>query len=255
MKVSVITVAFNSEAYIGETIESVLAQSYENLEYWIIEGAGTDATVQKAESYKQAFAERGIPYHIVSEPDDGIYDAMNKGIGRINGEITGILNSGDVYKPETVSMAVKAFRETDCELLFGDVEICAGNKVCTVKKARQRKVFQTSRDWNHPTMFVKSSLYKEYPFQNLGIHDDYGFYLKMRKQKRRIVTISQVMASFRLGGMSNRRDVRYALERIRDRYKFCYRINGYSRWYLIECIAMEVGKWFASTWIHVESKR
>ena len=249
LKVSVITVAFNSEASIEKTIKSVLAQEYENLEYWIIDGASTDGTIRKAKNYKQAFEERGIAYHILSEPDKGIYDAMNKGILKVTGAVTGILNSGDRYTKDAVSVAVKTFQETGCELMFGNVKIRTDGRGCVEKKAKQRRFFQTSRDWNHPTMFVKSELYKKYPFRNLGIHDDYEFYLRMRKQKRRIVTVNQVLASFWLGGVSNRRGVKQAMKRIRDRYRFCYRINGYSRWYLIECISMEAAKWLYTRWL------
>lgn len=249
MKVSVITVAFNSEAYIEKTIESVLAQKYENLEYWIVDGASTDGTVQKAEKYKQAFDEKGISFHIISEPDEGIYDAMNKGISLATGNVIGIINSGDWYEKDAVNIAVKTFQETGCELMFGTVGIRTTGRAYVEKKPRLRRFYQTSRDWNHPTMFVKSELYKKYPFRKLGIHDDYEFYLRMIKQKRKIVTVNQVLAGFRLGGASNHRDLKLAVKRIRHRYKFCYRINGYSRWYLIECISMEMVKWFYTGWL------
>lgn len=112
-----------------------------------------------------------------------------------------------------------------------------------MKKARQRRFYQTSRDWNHPTMFVKGELYKQYPFRDLGIHDDYGFYLRMRKQKRRIAVVNRLMANFKMGGASNRKSLKEAKKRILDRYRFCYRINGYSRWYLAECVWIEAAKW------------
>ena len=102
--------------------------------------------------------------------------------------------------------------------------------------------FETSRDWNHPTTFVRADRYKANPFYNLGMHDDYGFFLQMKKQKRRIVIVDKVLANFRMGGASNCKDFEAARKRIRDRYKYCYRINGYSRWYLIECVAIEVAK-------------
>lgn len=242
MKVSIITIAYNSEKEIGRTIESVLAQDYQNMEYLVIDGASSDRTVERAESYRKAFEEKGIPYHIFSEPDKGIYDAMNKGILQATGDIIGILNSGDWYTPRAVSIAVKTFQKKQCELLFGDIAIHTATR-SFVKKARQRQVYQTSRDWNHPTMFVKAELYKRYPFRALGVHDDYGFYLQMRKQKRRIAVVNQLMANFQFGGASNRKSLKEAGKRILDRYRFCYRMNGYSRWYLAECIWIEAVKW------------
>ena len=110
-----------------------------------------------------------------------------------------------------------------------------------VKKARLRS-FQTSRDWNHPTTFVRAEVYKANPFRNLGIHDDYGFFLQMKSQNRKIVTVDKVLAHVRMGGASNRKNLKAAKKRIMDRYKYCYRVNGYSRLYMIECVAIEAAK-------------
>lgn len=246
MKVSVITVAFHSEAEIASTIESVLMQEYPHMEYLIIEGAGSDRTVEIAKQYEQRFRERNMEYHIISEPDEGIYDAMNKGISLATGKIIGMINSGDTYEPDAVSIAVQTFEETKCDLMFGNIIIHTESGKTFEKKAKQRKWYQTSRDWNHPSMFVNSELYKQYPFENKGIHEDYAFYLKMRKQKRSIVTVNKQMANFRLGGVSNKKGVRAAWRRIQDRYQNCYRENGYSRWYFLECVFMETVKWILS---------
>ena len=156
-----------------------------------------------AESYRSRLEAKGIRYHVLSEPDGGIYDAMNKGIRNATGDIIGIINSDDWYEPEA---------------------------------------FQTSRDWNHPTTFVRAECYKKYPFRQLGIHDDYGFFLQMRKLGKQIVTVDKVLANFHMGGASNHKDLKAARKRIRDRYLYCYRINGYSRWYLIECVVIEAAK-------------
>lgn len=110
-----------------------------------------------------------------------------------------------------------------------------------IKRAKQRR-FQTSRDWNHPTTFVRAQLYKQYPFRCLGIHDDYGFFLQMRRQGRKIVTVDRTLADFVMGGASNHKELRAARKRILDRYRYCYRINGYSRWYMLECVAIEAAK-------------
>lgn len=239
--VSIITVAYNSENCIERTIESVLGQTCSDMEYFIIDGASRDRTVEIAEGYREVFAEKGIPYHIVSEPDGGIYDAMNKGIRLANGEIIGLLNTDDTYEPEAIETVIDTFAKENCELMFANIRIHKKDGSSFIKKARLRKP-ETSRDWNHPTTFVKAELYKEYPFRNLGIHDDYGFFLQMKKQNRRIVTVDKVLANFRLGGASNKKSFKAAKKRIRDRYKYCYRINGYSRLYIVECVAIEVAK-------------
>lgn len=241
MKISVITVAYNSEKGIGKTIESVLNQTYDDIEYLIIDGKSGDRTVEIAESYREALEARGITYRVISEPDGGIYDAMNKGIRLAAGDITGLLNSEDTYEPEALQTVAETFGKTDCELMFADIRIYKPNGRSIVKRARLRN-YQTSRDWNHPTTFVRADVQKANPFRNLGIHDDYGFFLQMKRQNRRIVIVNRVLANFRLGGASNRKSLRAAVGRIRDRYRYCYRINGYSRWYLAECVAIEAAK-------------
>lgn len=245
MKLTVITIAYNSESDISRTIESVLAQEQGEepytLEYLIVDGASSDGTVAVAESYIPAMAEKGIDYRIGSEPDKGIYDAMNKGIGRATGDIIGILNSGDWYEPTAAATAAATFAQTGCDLMYANIRMHKADGRAFIKKARQRR-FQTSRDWNHPTTFVRAQLYKQYPFRCLGIHDDYGFFLQMRRQKRRIVTVDETLADFVMGGASNRKDLGEAKRRIMDRYRHCYRINGYSRLYMIECVAIEMAK-------------
>ncbi len=246
MKISVITVAYNSERTIARTIESVLGQTCiekypDTLEYLIIDGASSDRTVEIAKDYRELFEGKRAEYRILSEPDGGIYDAMNKGIRLASGDVIGILNSDDWYEEDTLETVIHTFEKTDCDLMFADIRMHREDGSTFIKKARQRS-FQTSRDWNHPTTFVKAGLYKEYPFRNLGIHDDYGFYLQMRKLGVRIVTVNKVLADFRMGGASNHRSFKEALRRIKDRYLYCYRINGYSRWYLLECVAIELGK-------------
>ena len=251
MKITIITVTYNSEQSVETAIRSVLGQSILRtmpdkaediqLEYLIIDGDSKDATIARAEAFRSDFEKAGAEYRIISEPDGGIYDAMNKGIRLATGDIIGILNSDDWYEPDALETVVQTFGETDCDLMFANIRMHKADGSTFVKKARQRK-FQTSRDWNHPTTFVKADLYKQYPFVNLGIHDDYGFYLKMRKLNKRIVTVDKVLADFCMGGASNHKSMKAAVKRIRERYMYCYRINGYSRWYLAECILIEAAK-------------
>lgn len=245
MKFTIITIAYNSAKEIGRTIESVLNQKRGDIpytiEYLIIDGASSDATVAIAESYIPAMAAGGIDYRISSEPDRGIYDAMNKGIRLAFGDIIGILNSGDWYEPTAAATAAETFAQTKCDLMYANICMHRTDGSSFVKRARQRR-FQTSRDWNHPTTFVRAALYKQYPFRCLGIHDDYGFFLQMRRQGRHIVTVDKVLANFVMGGASNHKDLRAAKKRIIDRYRYCYRINGYSRLYILECVAIEAAK-------------
>lgn len=240
-KVSIITVTYNSEETLPYTIESILNQTNGKIEYLIIDGASKDKTVEVAESYRLRLEERGIDYTIVSEPDGGIYDAMNKGIKLSTGDIIGILNSSDKYESDTVKTVVEEFEKNDCDLLFSNIRMVKTDGTEFVKKARLRR-FQTSRDWNHPTMFVKSEVYKDNLFRDKGIHDDYGCYLQMLKKGYSIKVVDKVLATFTMGGASNHKSFKEARRRIHDRYKWCYRVNGYSRLYFIECVAIEAAK-------------
>lgn len=157
--------SYNSEQTLAHTIESVLAQTYTNIEYWIIDGASRDRTVEIAESYRSRLEARGIRYHVLSEPDGGIYDAMNKGIRNATGDIIGIINSDDWYEPEAVQTAVETFRKTGCDLMYANIRMYKADGSTFVKRARTRK-FQTSRDWNHPTTFVKAECYKNILFDS-----------------------------------------------------------------------------------------
>ena len=203
MKLTVITIAYNSAPDIGCTIKSVLAQEQGDvpytLEYLIIDGASSDDTVAVAESYIPAMADKGIDYRISSEPDKGIYDAMNKGIKLATGDIIGILNSGDWYEPIAAATVAATFTKAGCDLMYANICMHRSDGSTFIKKARQRR-FQTSRDWNHPTTFVRAQLYKQFPFRCLGIHDDYGFFLQMRRQGRWIVTVDETLADFVMGG-------------------------------------------------------
>jgi len=241
MKISVITVSYNSEKSIKRTIKSILEQTYTNIEYWIIDGKSKDKTVEIAESFRPKMEARGIVYHIVSEPDGGIYDAMNKGIAKASGDIIGLLNSDDTYEPDALQTVADTFAREHCDLMFANIRMHKTDGSTFVKKAKLGR-YETSRHWNHPTTFVKAQVYKETPFRNLGIHDDYGFYLQVKKQGKKIVIIDKVLANFHMGGASNHKDFKAAKKRIMDRYKYCYRINGYSRLYIIECVVIEAAK-------------
>ncbi|MFI3237852.1 MAG: glycosyltransferase family 2 protein [Lachnospiraceae bacterium] len=239
---SIITVSYQSEKTIKSTIESVLAQSYAHIEYLIIDGASKDETVAIAEGYRDAFEQKGYTYRIVSEPDGGIYDAMNKGIRLATGDYIGIINSDDWYEADAVEKACACLQKEHCDISVGYIRMHKTDGTNFVKRAKLAKL-QTSRNWNHPTMFVKAEVYKEHPFLQKGIHDDYGFYLARVKAGADIRIIPQVLANFRMGGVSNARSMKACRKRIQDRYQWCYRVNGYSRLYMIECVLIEVAKY------------
>lgn len=243
--VSIITVSFNSERTIRKTLESVLHQTYTNLDYWVIDGASSDRTVEVAEEYRQEFASRGMEYHIVSEPDQGIYDAMNKGIRLSLGEIVGIINSDDWYEPNAVERMVDTYEKQPFDMFYADLRIVkedeqGGFTQMMIKKSRLRSPV-VSRDWNHPTTFITREVYNRYQYKLESLHDDWDLVLKIRRAGYRIVVLNEVLANFRYGGVSNERSLKKSFQRGRARYHI-YRNNGYSRLYFFECLAIEAVK-------------
>lgn len=245
MLVSVITICFNSEAVISKTIESVLNQTYGEIEYLIIDGASKDRTVAIAEEYTERFKEKGYVYRISSEPDQGIYDAMNKGIRQASGKLIGMINSGDWYEPDAVETAVKAYEEDPYDLFYADINLIRENGSIMVKHSKMDR-FPTSRHWNHPTMFVTSETYQELGlYRNEGIHDDFEFLLRARRAGKKVTIVKKTIANFVTGGASNAKSFAKCKKRCLDRYRD-YRINGYSRLAIVECVAIEAAKFILS---------
>ena len=245
MLVSIVTVCYNSESTVRATIESVLAQTYGEIEYLIIDGASKDNTVAIAEEYKEKFAEKGYQYRIVSEKDNGIYDAMNKGINMATGELVGIINSDDWYEPIAVETAVNTYNEEPYDLFYADINLIKANGKTMVKKSKKDR-FPTSRHWNHPTSFVTKKTYEELgAFRCEGIHDDFDLFLRIRRAKKKIVIKNVVLANFRTGGASNDKTFKKCVRRCKDRYR-CYRNNKYSFLYFFECAAIEAAKFILS---------
>ena len=136
MLTSIITVCYNSEKTIKRTMDSVLAQTVAPYEYIIIDGKSTDGTLNIIEEYRPLFSAKGIKLVLTSEEDEGIYDAMNKGIDKAEGDIVGIINSDDYYEPEAVEVMEDTFKKTGCDLAFADIRMHMTNGVTFIKKAR-----------------------------------------------------------------------------------------------------------------------
>ena len=137
-KVSIITVCYNSEKTIEETIQSVIAQDYSNIEYIIIDGCSSDNTMQIAEKYSGSISKK------FSEPDKGLYDAMNKGINAATGDIIGILNSDDIfYTNSIISDIVNLFdRDVTIDAVYGNISYFAeGNTQKSAKMDYQTLLY------------------------------------------------------------------------------------------------------------------
>lgn len=238
--ISIITVTYNSEKTLKQTMISVLNQTYPPKEYLIIDGASSDSTMEIVKSMAGDFSEKGIELITVSEKDNGIYDAMNKGIMMASGDVIGIINSDDWYEEDALMTVANAYDESEFDLFYADLNMVKNDGTSFVKKSRNRS-YATSRDWNHPTTFIASKIYKNNYYHTDTIHDDYDLILRIKKQGARTVVVNKVIANFRMNGVSHDRSIKKAFERIRIKYGI-YRQNGYSFFYLFECVLVEFGK-------------
>jgi len=240
IRFSIITVTYNGEATLKRTMESVLHQTYKPFEYLIIDGQSRDDTLKIADSMNEEFEAAGINLRITSEPDKGIYDAMNKGIALAKGDIVGMINSDDWYEENALSVVAKAYEEENFGLFFADLRMHRPNGQCFIKKSRNRK-YATSRDWNHPTTFITKEVYNGYKYKNETIHDDYDLILRLKKAGIKTVVVNETIANFTMNGVSHERNIRAALKRMNIKYSI-YRKNGYSRFYFLECFMVEFAK-------------
>lgn len=238
--VSITTVTHNSGKTLARTIESVLNQTYRPVEYLIIDGLSNDRTVEIAESYREEFAARGIDYKIVSEADRGMYDAINKGIRLSRGAVIGNINSDDWYEPDAVEKAVRFMEQSGCDYMYADLHMVKADGSGFVKRAKLQRL-ATSRGWNHPTQFARRELHLRYPYKLESLHDDFDFFLKVRKSDCRIGVLNETLANFTMEGISHERKLKAVFSRGKSRYRI-YRNNGYGRWYLLECILIEGAK-------------
>ena len=239
--VSITTVTYNSEKTLARAIESVLNQTYDSIEYLIIDGLSGDRTLEIAESYRERFQERGYSCIIVSEKDNGMYDAINKGIRLARGEIIGNINSDDWYETSAVEKAVRFLEETGCDFMYADLRMIKPDGTGFIKRARQQRI-ATSRGWNHPTQFARKKVYQRFPYKQESLHDDFDVFLKVKKSDYRVGILNEVLANFTMEGVSHKRKLSAAVARGKCRYRI-YRENGYSRWYVLECIMIEAAKW------------
>jgi glycosyltransferase involved in cell wall biosynthesis len=194
---------------IHHTIESILNQTYPNIEYIIIDGKSTDNTLDIIKEYEPKFDGR---MKWISEPDEGIYDAMNKGIRMATGDVIGILNSDDFYSHNNViANVINHFHDGICEVVYGDIVYI--NPIDTKKIVRYWKSGKYKENlfkWGwmppHPSLFVKKYIYEKYGFfnLNLGSSSDYEFMLRIiHKEKVKIVYLHEILVKMRLGGQSN----------------------------------------------------
>jgi glycosyltransferase len=207
VKISVITATWNRAGTVGEALDSVLSQSHPDVEAIVIDGASTDGTLQVLEHYRPRLA------RLVSERDEGIYDALNKGIRLATGDVVGFLHADDLFEDsEVLSRVAQAFDDPDVDAVYGDLVYVRHEDVGHVVRYWRSGGYDStalSRGWMppHPTFYVRRAVY-----ERLGGFDtryriaaDYDSVLRLLSVgKIRAAYIPEVLVRMRVGGVSNR---------------------------------------------------
>ncbi|MBB3187175.1 glycosyltransferase family 2 protein [Microbacter margulisiae] len=224
MRISIITVAYNSSDTIREAIESILAQTFSDIEYIIIDGQSRDNTVAIIKEYACRLGNR---MRWISEPDSGIYDALNKGIRMATGDIVGFLHSDDVFSSVNVLSRIHHVFETyHADVVYGDLVYVKHSNLTKAIRYWESKEFTDAllqRGWMppHPTVFVRREVYQHNGLYDpkLQISADYDFLLRIFKnEKLRMVYLSTLIVKMRSGGISNR-NLPNIVQKMREDYQ------------------------------------
>ena len=205
MKVSIITIVYNNQTCIADCIESVLAQSYPDIEHIVVDGSSTDGTQQIIEKYRDRLAV------YVSEPDKGLYDALNKGIRLSTGDIVAILHSDDLlYESTTIAKVVQKFEDSKADLIYANGMYVTRNEIKQVKRIYKAKDWRRSSlnfGWIplHTTIYVKREIYFRYGLYDdrYSIASDYDISIRWFKNSSITkVFLNEWVVRMRLGGKS-----------------------------------------------------
>lgn len=225
MKISVITVTYNSRRYLAECMESVLSQGGAELEYILIDGGSTDGTVELIKER----AGRDSRIRWISEPDEGIADAFNKGLTLATGELVGILNSDDTYAPDALCRVAEAYRlHPGCDVFYGDMARFEGEQeLFVVKPVAPGPAIWHEMPLNHPATFVTRRAYGLVGRFDAGLRVamDYDLVLRLHLAGFRFHYLPHVLARMRYGGASDER----FLQTLREVFAIAVR-HGYPRW-------------------------
>lgn len=206
MKISIITVCYNSAATLTDTLESVLKQNYPEIEHIIVDGKSTDGTVELIRQYEARY-QRKLKW--ISEPDAGIYDAMNKGISLATGDVIGFLNADDYYQDNRVLEEIAvAFNQTDIDAIHGNLSyINSKYKVVRTWQGRPYAAGAFQKGWMpaHPTFYCKRKCFEQFGVFDASIGSASDFELVLRFiEKYHITTyyMNRFMVFMRIGGSS-----------------------------------------------------
>lgn len=222
MLITIVTVSYNAASVIEETIKSVLNQSYKYIEYIIIDGGSTDGTIDIIKKYADNLS------CWISEPDKGIYDAMNKGINKANGKWINFMNAGDSFIDNNVIEKVALSINSNYGVTFGDT-IINKNGQRIIHKANpfyNKKKLHHKMGFNHQSTFVRTDLAKKYLFDlNYKLAADYNMIISLYRTGIKFKQLDFTIALYDLNGISNQKTFEHALETLTIDNRFPSLIN------------------------------
>jgi glycosyltransferase involved in cell wall biosynthesis len=197
IKVSIVTIVYNSAKTLEDTILSVLNQTYRNIEFIIVDGGSTDGSIDIIKRYQERIT-------WISEPDKGISDAFNKGIALSTGELIGIINADDWYERDAVQVVVESFK-SDYDVYCGNINLIS--ETGNVSKTKKSRIAHLSLGMHimHPSVFVTKKVYDNIGLfnTNFKIAMDYDMLLRIREQKYKFKYIDKTVANMRTEGASS----------------------------------------------------
>src|SRR5579872_4506056 len=225
--VSIITIVYNGERHIADAIRSVQRQTYPRIQYIVVDGGSTDNTLGIVEKFGDVVTD------LITERDDGISDAFNKGLARAKGEIIGIINADDWYEDGAVDKAVKAMENAD--VVYGDLLYWKDEQPDFISEGDHR-LLTREMTVNHPTVFVRKSCYDRFGGfdKRYRYAMDYDLLLRLSVNGCRFNHIAEVVANMRWGGLSDNRWMRGVRETLAIKDKYLVRRRLLNRMYFFK---------------------
>ena len=213
MKISIITITYNSAKTLPNTLQSVLSQTYPHIEHIIVDGDSTDGTRELIEAYAKEVQKgkyectREVRW--VSEKDSGIYNAINKGIEMATGDVIGFVHSDDMlFSSDSIEHIANAFSSSNVDLIYGDLQYCKGDKVVRRWKSNAYNPCALKYGWMppHPTVYCKREVYEKVGLYDEWFHisADYDMMLRIFRAGYQSLYIPEVLVCMQVGGASNK---------------------------------------------------